>query len=33
MPDQREEMELPQPKFSGTAVNTPPPDDDEQEGE
>ncbi len=38
MPDEHDEMKpnemkLPQPKFTGTATNTPPPADDEQEGE
>jgi len=34
MSDERDEMKLPQPKFSGTATNTPPPgDDSEQDGD
>lgn len=34
MSDEREEMQLPKPKFSGTATNTPPPpQDDEEESE
>lgn len=34
MPDEHDQtMTLPKPKFSGTATNTPPPQDDEKEGE
>lgn len=33
MPDEHETMELPQPKCTGTAINTPPKADDEEEGE
>jgi len=33
MPDDPNEMKLPKPKFSGTATNTPPPTDDDKDGE